>query len=225
MQKRAFYVALGVPHDDNLDTRSVTVAYRKVINRYRQELADFLDEPTQPPLNFAVMRTYSERRHASLFDPVTGSALGESEIDRYFDGFVPEVDPAPTPPLASTSKPKRRARPEGKDLFVELRLAVDEARRGGLFPVHIPVVRQCPSCADHADDCDHADHRHHLTSKGKVEQGQLRCRLCHGTHRVTEDRMVEVTVPPGVTNDQVSRVAMEDVGLGHTDLIVHVVIS
>lgn len=217
MQKREFYVALGVPHDDNLDTRSITVAYRKVINRYRQELADFLDEPTQPPLNFAVMRTYSERRHASLFDPATKSALGETEIDRYFDGFVPEVDPAPTP--------KRRARPEGKDLFVELRLTADEARRGGLFPVHIPVVRLCPSCAEHADDEDHADERHHLTSKGTVEHGQLRCRLCHGTHRVTEDRMVEVTVPPGVTHDQLSRVAMEDVGLGHTDLIVHVVIS
>jgi DnaJ-class molecular chaperone len=217
MQKRVFYVALGVPHDDNLDTQSVTVAYRKVINRYRKELADFLDEPTQPPLNFAVMRTYSERRHASLFDPGTGSVLGETEIDRYFDGFVPEVDPIPSP--------KRRARPEGKDLFVELRLAADEAKRGGLFPVHIPVVRQCPSCAEHADDEDHADHRHHLTSKGKVERGQLRCRLCHGTHRVTEDRMVEVTVPPGVMHDQLSRVAMEDVGLGHTDLIVHVVIS
>ena len=63
------------------------------------------------PLNFAVMRTYSERRHASLFDPETDSALGETEIDRYFDGFVPEVDP--------TLTPRRRARPEGKDLFVE----------------------------------------------------------------------------------------------------------
>ena len=200
MQKRVFYVALGVPHDDNLDTRSVTVAYRKVINRYRKELADFLDEPTQPPLSFAVMRTYSERRHASLFDPGKEPVVGETAVDRYFNGYVPEVD--------STPSPERRARPEGKDLFVELRLAADEARRGGLFAVHIPVVKRCPSCADHADDEEHADHRHHLTSEGKVERGQLRCRLCHGSHRITEDRMVEVTVPPGVMHDQVSRVAV-----------------
>jgi len=197
MEKRVFYVALGVPHDDNLDTRTITLAYRKVVNRYRQDLVDALDEPTQPPLTFGVLRTYSERRHASLFDPAPEPMRGEAEVDRFFDGFVPEV-----------SRPTKALPLGAKDLFVELRLEPDEARRGGLFPIHIPVVRQCHCCADHSD-----------------EEGHLSCRLCHGSRKVTEDRMVEITVPPGVKHDQTARVAMEDVGLEHTDLIVHVVVA
>jgi DnaJ-class molecular chaperone len=197
MEKRTFYVALGIPHDDHLDTRTITIAYRKVVNRYRRELVHVLDEPTQPPLTFAVLRTYSERRHASLFDPEPEPVRGETEVDRFYGGFVPEV-------VTRT----RRARPEGKDLFVELRLTADEARRGGLFAIHIPVMRECPSCAEHAEEEEH-----------------LRCRLCNGTHKITEDRQVEITVPPGVKNDQLARVAMEDVGLGQTDLIVHVLVG
>jgi DnaJ-class molecular chaperone len=193
--RRAFFIALGVPR--GAPTETIRVAYRRVVNRYRQELTEPEEENTEPPLSFAVMRTYSERRHTALFDGPSPAptTLGDSEVDRFYHGYVPEVMPP-------------RARREGKDLFVELRLDADEARAGGLFPVHIPVVKPCPSCADHSD-----------------EEGHLSCTLCHGNHRVTEDRMVEVTVPPRVKHRQTARVAMEDVGLGETDLIIHVLVD
>lgn len=194
-EKRAFFVALGVPR--GVDTEQVRVAYRRVVTRYRRALDgdSVLDEPTEPPLSFAVMRSYSERRHAALFDRPEPLIPAQSEVDRHFDGFVPEAEPL-------------RARRDGKDLYVELRLTGYEARSGGLFPIHIPVVRSCPACRDAA-----------------AEEQRLSCTLCHGSGRITEDRMVEVTAPPGVTDGRLARVAMEDVGLGDTDLLVRVIVE
>jgi DnaJ-class molecular chaperone len=195
MQKRAFYIALGIPR--GVDEDAVSVAYRKVVTRYRRYLEPE-DSPTEPPPRFAVLRSYSERRHAALFDePEPMVPPRRSEVDCFFDGFVPE---AVAPP---------RARRQGKDLYVELRMDDAEAQRGGLFPIHVPVVRRCPVCRD-------------LEGDEAQEQG---CTCCGGTRWITEDRMIEVTAPPGVRNGRVARVAMEDVGLGHTDLLVKVIIS
>jgi len=197
MSKRAFFVALGIPR--GAPPEAIQVAYRRVVTRYRRELEEE-EEPTPPPGHFAVMRTYSERRHSALFDepepePLIPQRSRASEVDRFYDGFVPEaVAPA-------------RARRDGKDLFVELRLATEEAERGGLFPVHIPVVRRCTVCEDWT-----VDHR-------------LRCPHCHGAGQVLEDRMVEVAAPPGVQHGQTARLAMEDVGLEDTDMVVWVLVG
>jgi DnaJ-class molecular chaperone len=198
---RTFYVALGVPR--GAETETIQPAYRRVVTRYRRMLEgdddpeDALDEPTEPPLDFRVMRSYSERRHGALFDepePLVNEGA-RSEVDRFYEGFVPEVAPA-------------KAVRTGKDLYVEIRLDPDEARRGGIFPVHIPVLRRCTACEGHGD-----------------EQAQLTCPVCQGSRKVTVDRMVEVTAPPGVTHGQVERLAMEDVGLDATDLVVLILVS
>ncbi len=194
MRHREFYVALGVPRD--ADAEAIRPAYRKIVTRYRRALdpdAEWLDDNTEPTLHFRVMRTYSERRHSALFEPEP-LAQGNSEVDRFFNGFIPEVE-GPT-----------KARRAGKDLYVELRLEPDEARIGGLYPVHIPVIKKCPTCHG-------------------AEDNALLCPLCNGSQRVTEDRMIEVVVPPGVTDGQVVHIAMEDVGLEHTDLVCTLVIS
>lgn len=199
MSKRTFFVALGVPR--GAETDAVKVAYRKLVTRYRDELDEEPEEqPTDPPGRFSVMRPYSERRHNALFEepepePLIPPRSRASEIDRFYDGFVPEV-------LAPA-----RARREGKDLFVEIRVGPDEAERGGLYAVHIPVVRRCTLCEDWDED-----HR-------------LACHHCHGTGQVLEDRMIEVTAPPGVVHGQTARLAMEDVGLAETDLIVRVLLT
>ena len=191
MDHRQFFVALGVPK--GADTESIQVAYRKVVSRYRHAMQE-AQEVGQD--SFAVVRTYSERRHAALFEaegPAVPPASGE--VDQYYGGFVPEVPDA------------HRATLSGKDLFVELRISPADARSGGIFPVHIPVLRPCPSCSE------------------TTEQKRLVCRACHGSGRVTDDHEVEVTVPPEVANGQVARLAMADVGLGHTELIVRVMIG
>jgi DnaJ-class molecular chaperone len=195
---RTFFVALGVPRGAEAET--IQPAYRRVVTRYRRALEtdeeEALDDPTEPPVSFGVMRTYSERRHGALFDepePLVSDG-DRSEVDRYFDGYVPEVAPA-------------RARRAGKDLYVEIRLDPEEARRGGIFPVHIPVLQRCNACEDHP------------------EEGYLACPVCQGSRRQTVDRMVEVTAPPGVQHGQVERLAMEDVGLDATDLVLLIVVS
>lgn len=196
MERRTFYIALGVPR--GVDPEAVSTAYRRVVARYREALEQFAEKlEAEPPEKFAVARSYSERRHAGTFDdpePLIPER-GESELDRFFDGFVAEAIPTP------------RARRAGKDLFVELRMDADAARRGGSFPVHIPVWRECPSCAD------------------RDETEQLVCRNCDGTRRIAEDRTVDVFAPPGVRDGEAARIAMEDVGIDETDLIVKVIVG
>jgi DnaJ-class molecular chaperone len=195
MKNRTFYVALGVPR--GAEPEAVQAAYRRVVTRYRRLLqteADAEDEPTQPPLRFAVQRPYSERRHGVIFDePEPLAASPGAEVDRFFGGVVPEVEPA-------------RARRAGKDLYVELRIDASQARTGGIFAVHVPVLQRCLSCQD-------------------ADENRLACPVCQGAGSVTVDRVVDVTVPPGVSHRQVARVAMEDVGLEETDLLVMVLTS
>jgi hypothetical protein len=198
MQQRTFYVALGVPRE--ADTEHIRLAYRRVVARYRHAIESipepFADDPTPPPLNFAIMRSYSDRRHGTLFDqPEPLIPTNDNELDRFCQGFVPEVIDIP------------KAKRSGKDLFVELRLSPNQAKGGGMFTVHIPVIKPCPTCS------------------ALDEPRRLTCRLCGGTHRITEDRTIEITTPPGVMDGQVARLPMEDVGLACTDLVVYVVVS
>lgn len=196
MERKTFYIALGVPR--GADPEMVSTAYRRVVARYREALEQAAAQlEGEPREQFAVARSYSERRHAGAFEdpePLIPER-GESELDRYFDGFVAEALPTP------------RARRAGKDLFVELRMDAEAARRGGAFPVHIPVLRECPSCAE------------------RDQTEQLVCRHCDGTRRITEDRTVDVFAPPGVQDGDAARIAMEDVGIDETDLIVKVIIA
>lgn len=151
-------------------------------------------EPEEESSNFHVLRSYSQRRHAALMEQQRDIQPEDiGEIDRFFGGFVPEVLDEPT-----------RARQAGKDLYVELRLSPAEARMGGLQPVHIPVIRRCPACMEHE------------------EKERLVCKACGGSGRVSEDHLVEVAVPPQVKDGQRASVAMEDVGLGSTTLLVFV---
>jgi DnaJ-class molecular chaperone len=195
MEHRSFFVALGIPR--GADTRAIQVAYRRVVSHYR----DALDGPDpEPPgeealASFSVLRTYSERRHATLMEQHGPPPAPAGEVDRFFGGFVPEVPDTP-----------RARRRGGKDLFVELRITAREARAGGIFPVHIPVLRPCPVCEQ------------------REERERLVCKACAGHGQLTEDRMIEVTVPPEVRHDQLASVAMQDVGLGRANLVVHVLV-
>ena len=175
------------------DPGQVQTAYRKLVTRYRApEEPADLHAEDEGP--FHVIRSYSERRHAALMEQDAPALPEETgEVDRFFGGFVPEVMDTPA-----------RATPTGKDLYVELRLSHAEARFGGLQPVHIPVLRKCPACEE------------------QEEKQRLVCKACGGHGRVYEDHLVEVTVPPRVTDGQRASVAMEDVGLGATTLLVYV---
>lgn len=196
MKHRHFYVALGIPR--GADSEAITLAYRRLVVRYQDEL----DEPSTPDDAsstqgaFAVLRSYSERRHKALMEEAASAMPNQQgEVDRFFGGFVPEA-------LVT-----HKARQAGKDLYVELRLSEAEARSGGLYAVHIPVLRPCPRCTD-------AD-----------EPARIACPACKGSGRITSDHRVDVAVPPGVRHDQFARLAMEDVGLEETDLLVRVLVS
>ncbi len=111
-----------------------------------------------------------------------------SEVDDFLGGFVPGV-------ITTGRTASRR-----KDLYVELILAPDEAARGGLFPLEIPVREPCDNCA------------------GRGNIGAFLCPSCRGSGAVRGRREVEISMPAGVTDGTTARLSLEDIGLSGVDL-------
>jgi molecular chaperone DnaJ len=111
-----------------------------------------------------------------------------SAVDEFFEGFVPG--------FITTGRTASRR----KDLYVEVILEPDEAARGGLFPLEIPVREPCDNCA------------------GRGYVGAFLCPSCRGNGTVKGRREVEISMPAGVTDGTTARLSLEDIGLSGVDL-------
>lgn len=111
-----------------------------------------------------------------------------SAIDEFLEGWLPGF--FTTGPTAS-----RR-----KDLYVEIILDREEAARGGLFPLTVPVREQCAACQ----------------ATGYV--GLFLCEECAGRGIVGGKREVEISMPAGVTDGTEARLSLEDIGVKGVDL-------
>jgi len=87
----------------------------------------------------------------------------------FFSGFCPGFS-------------KRGKAATGKDLVLEVILSQEEAARGGLFPITVPVLEPCPS----------------LPAKGLWEE--FFCPLCYGRGVVRAEREFSLSIPPRVTH-------------------------
>ncbi len=116
-------------------------------------------------------------------------------VDEFFEGFVPGF-------FTSGRTASRR-----KDLYVEIILNPDEASRGGLFPLEIPVKEPCENCA------------------GSGYVGMFLCPLCRGDGAIRGRRDVEISMPAGVSDGARARLSLEDIGLNGVDLNVLVSVN
>jgi molecular chaperone DnaJ len=154
---------------------------------YDQELAKL-----ESPVEFAKVHEGMERRRA-FFDRI--EQLFSSSADEYFEGFVPG--------FFDTGQKKIRE----KDLFYEAVLSPEEAARGGLFRISVPVFEQCPRC---------------------VKTGLWKdsfCPVCNGYGRIRSERHFSLNIPPHVKQGTEVRISMEDIDLNNTYLHVTVLID
>jgi len=109
-------------------------------------------------------------------------------IDEFLEGWLPG--------FFTTGRTASRR----KDLYVEIILDPEEAARGGMFPLDIPVRELCEKCA----------------ATGYI--GLFICENCGGRAVVPGRRQVEISMPAGVADGTEAHLSLEDIGLKGVDL-------
>lgn len=219
---RNFYVVLGVSRD--ADSSQIRAAHRRLVRIHHpdaisgsaerftevQEAYETLSDASQrrkydrsleecpPSSGDAEPRVaapgYPERTSRksrqtpvpALYERLTGGLWGA--VDELFEGFVPG--------FFTTGRTASRR----KDLYVELVLEPDEAARGGLFPLEIPVMVRCGVC------------------DGTGASGTFHCHACRGRGGVPGRRAVEISIPARLTDGTRACLSLEDIGLSGVDL-------
>lgn len=116
----------------------------------------------------------------------------------FWPWFEESVDIFDAPPLTHS-----RAVQEIK---VELRLTPFEAWRGGRTRLSLPVRSQCPAC------------------RGYGVIGPFECGCCYGAGRLKQRVPLIVSIPPGVSDDEMMSLSLDRVGLPEFYLTLHFVI-
>jgi DnaJ-class molecular chaperone len=96
-------------------------------------------------------------------------------------------------------------RPEALD--VEIVLTPEEARRGGILPIGLPVLRACPTCA------------------GSGIDWPFPCRTCWRRGRNPTEEPIAVRVPPFVQSGTMFELALASLGVQNLVLRVHLFVS
>ncbi len=151
---RDYYVVLGVSRDADLE--AIRRAYRALVKRYHPDAGGI--EPERFHELQRAYETLSDAHSRQAYDRQVGRPLVTPRqapaapraarlvpaaapepllfdlVDELVGGFVPGI-------FVTGRQASRR-----KDLYVELILSPDEAARGGLFTLDLPVREPCPTC-------------------------------------------------------------------------------
>jgi DnaJ-class molecular chaperone len=214
-----YYVVLGVSR--GADLHKIKKAYRMVVKKYhpdmgpsREDSERFLevkkayetlsDEEKRRRYDQKLARQGSQlkapqasglirRRRAPLedLDPLASAA------DEFFGGFVPGFLPDYF----------EKEHGKGKDLFLDIILTPQEAFAGGLFPMAVPVIEDCPRCR----------------RTGMWEE--FYCPVCRGKGRVQGRREFSLSIPPHVLHGTDIRLPLDDIGLANVYLNVSVLVE
>jgi len=180
--------ASGESHEKFLEIREAyeTLVDEEKRRKYDEELAN---QGRELKITRIPEEIHSRRR----------SALQEMDrtysfVDEFFSGFLPGVF-------------ERGKASTDKDLYLEVILSPEEAARGGLFPITVPVLEPCPRCR----------------RTGLWEE--FFCPLCYGRGVVRAERGFSLSIPPRVTHGTQISLSTEDIGLRRVNLHVLVLVD
>jgi molecular chaperone DnaJ len=200
-----YYLVLGI--ERGADLSQIKHAYRQAIKRYHPDKGDGASDPDkfmQAQEAYEVLSDLERRRahdaelhrdgipahvtrvpraaaHRRRVRPDPRAAA--SFLDEFFEGLVPGF---------FGWHPRRRS--TAGDLYMEVVLTPEEAFRGGVFPVAVPVLQVCPDC-------------------GEERAGVFFCRTCLGRGVVQNRREFNLAIPPDVADGTSATVSLEDIGL------------
>jgi DnaJ-class molecular chaperone len=212
-----YYIVLGVSR--GADLNKIKKAYRTVAKKHHPDLTKseksvqkfreireayetLSDEGKRKKYDAELARRGSKikisrvpetiEKRKSLFDQI--ERVFSSPADDFFEGFLPG--------FFQTEK----LRMGTKDLYYEAVLSPGEARRGGLFPVTVPVIEPCPRCA-----------------RTGFWDGFF-CPSCFGYGRIRSERQFSLSIPPHVKHGTRISLSMEDIGLKDAilNILVHI---
>jgi molecular chaperone DnaJ len=202
---RDYYIVLGI--NRGADLKKIKSAYRRIakkfhpdISKSENDLEAFLeakaayetlsDEEKRKQYNY-------ELEHQVMFPVVKSQRIVDiveqrrskheylnnflSSIDEFFSGFVPGI--------FSTGLNGE------KDLYIDLILTAEEASKGGVFPISVPVIENCHYC------------------QGEGMWDQFYCPYCKGYGKMRGQRELGLAVPANVTHGLEVELPLEDIGL------------
>ncbi len=157
-----YYLILGVPR--GATPREIRQAYRRRVKQLHPDAGGSADDTV----------AFCEVNEAY-------ETLAQPERRRAYDALL-----AGRQSRRRTEPPSAlRADPRGSELVVEVLLSPREARRGGVFPLRLPVARPCPFC-------------------GGIPFFIAFCAVCAGTGWRETVLEVDLVVPPGAAADRLA---------------------
>ena len=211
-----YYVVLGISREANLN--QIKRAYRRIAKQLHPDLtnsissAEFREakEAYETLIDENKRRRYdaklrqpqhiSQKQKSQNITPKRRPVFDEmvrlkSFADEFFEGFLPGF------------YAQKRGRIPEKDLYYEIILSPEEARRGGLFPITVPIFEPCPRCGD-TEIWD-----------------QFFCPACSGHGYIHTYREFSLSIPPHTKHGTQQSISMEDIGLKdiYLNIVVYVV--
>ena len=184
-KRKDYYLILGVARDASM--AAIKRAYRRLAKKFHPDMSahaslqDFqeLQAAYETLADAERRRRYDESLHQERFEPLAWS-------------FVR------SPAVGDLRRPVRPGSLSG-----EILLTPDEATRGGVLPLDVPLSASCPSCEG-------------------TGGAFFDCGRCLGEGKVERRLPVPVRIPPGVPDGTVFQVALDDPAVLSILLTVHI---
>jgi molecular chaperone DnaJ len=203
------YFVLGVSHEES--PRGIRKAFRDLARRHPPDHAGAAGTPMFRDV-LEAYRVLSDPQRRRQYDaeigsqiPVRTSSRRSARWDRpIFDPRELFAEPASIRPLAedlldhilrnfSWSGARKSERTE--PLLCDVGLSPDEAHRGGVLPLRIPIQVSCPEC------------------RGARHVFGFPCRRCDATGNAPSEVTVPLEVPPGVHSGTILELPLDRWGI------------
>ena len=213
-----YYIVLGVSRGADID--KIKKAYRTIVKKSHPDMNQSIESKKRFLEVSEAYETLSDEEKRKAYDQelisrdkvIRVSEVPEgikrqryiydrmenmfsSEVDEFFDGFVPGF-------FEMNQKSSAN-----KDLFYEAVLSPEEAVRGGLYRIRIPVFERCTRCNRTGFLID------------------FFCPECNGEGRVRSEREFSLSIPNNVSHGDKVSISLEDIGLKGVYLHVTVLID
>jgi len=213
MDEKNYYMILGVA--PTATSESIRQAFRQLAREHHpdragsdtaerfQQIAEAFTTLSDPEKRRRYNQWLDDRdRHAAAdAEPVDATPApeplvpGPVSVLRSFDTYGPSRDAIRQRFLRNfvTDDPPKG---EGVEpLNLEIRLTPEEAKQGGLLPIHVPTFRSCPLC------------------DGSGKDGGFSCLFCGTEGMIEEEREVRLKICPGIHDNSLFDLPISGLGI------------